>query len=93
MKPCSSTEKREFSVSTFSYLECGHYPLVLLSDDPRFSLEKNTFYSLLKNLVSRCRPPMTQSLLDSSIEMEFLLSDESPYFSHYACKMLMLFKS
>ena len=28
-------------------------------------------------------------LLDSSIEMEFLVSDESPYFSHYACKILL----
>ena len=26
--------------------------------------------------------------LDSSIEMEFLVSDESPYFSHYACEIL-----
>ena len=31
---------------------------------------------------------MTRSHLDSSIEMEFLVSDESPYFSHYACKIL-----
>ena len=31
---------------------------------------------------------MTRSLLDSSIEMEFLVSDESPYFPHYPCKML-----
>ena len=31
---------------------------------------------------------MTRSLLDSSIEMEFLVSDESPYFSHYACEIL-----
>ena len=31
---------------------------------------------------------MTRSLLDFSIEMEFLVSDESPYFSHYACEML-----
>ena len=28
------------------------------------------------------------SLLDSSIEMEFLVSDESPYFSHYTCEIL-----
>ena len=26
---------------------------------------------------------MTRSLLDSSIEMEFMVSEESPYFSHY----------
>ena len=26
--------------------------------------------------------------LDSSIEMEFLVSDESPYYFHYACKIL-----
>ena len=26
--------------------------------------------------------------LDSSIEMEFFVSDESPYFSHYACEIL-----
>ena len=34
---------------------------------------------------------MTRSRLDSSIEMEFLvgLSDESPYFSHFTCKMLL----
>ena len=32
---------------------------------------------------------MTRSLLDSSIEMEFLVSDESPYFSHYACTILL----
>ena len=32
---------------------------------------------------------MTRSLLDSSIEMEFLVSDESTYFSHYACKILL----
>ena len=31
---------------------------------------------------------MTRSLLDSSIEMEFLVSDESPYFSHYVCEIL-----
>ena len=31
---------------------------------------------------------LNRSLLDSSIEMEFLVSDESLYFSHYACKML-----
>ena len=31
---------------------------------------------------------MTRTLLDSSIEMEFLESDESPYFSHYACEIL-----
>ena len=28
------------------------------------------------------------SLLATSIEMEFLVSDESPYFSHYACEIL-----
>ena len=28
------------------------------------------------------------SLLDSLIKMEFLVSDESPYFSHYACEIL-----
>ena len=27
--------------------------------------------------------------MDSSIEVEFLISDESPYFSHYACKILL----
>ena len=26
--------------------------------------------------------------LDTSIEMEFLVSDESPYFPHYACEIL-----
>ena len=31
---------------------------------------------------------MTRSLLDSSIEMVFLVSDESPYFSQYACEIL-----
>ena len=31
---------------------------------------------------------MTRSLLDSSIEIEFLVSDESSYFSHYECKFL-----
>ena len=31
---------------------------------------------------------MTRSLSDSLIEMEFLVSDESPYFSHYACEIL-----
>ena len=31
---------------------------------------------------------MVRSLTDSSIEVEFLISDESPYFSHYACEML-----
>ena len=31
---------------------------------------------------------MTRSPLDSSIEMEILVSDESSYFSHYACKIL-----
>ena len=31
---------------------------------------------------------MVRSLMDSSIEMEFLISDESPYFSDYACEML-----
>ena len=31
---------------------------------------------------------MIRLLLDSSIEMEILISDESPYFSRYACKML-----
>ena len=34
---------------------------------------------------------MTRSLLDSSIEMEFLVSDESPYFSHYAWEILQMF--
>ena len=29
---------------------------------------------------------MTRSLLDSAIEMEFLVSDESSYFSHYPVK-------
>ena len=27
-------------------------------------------------------------VMDSSIEVEFLISDESPYFSHYACEIL-----
>ena len=31
---------------------------------------------------------MTRSLLDSSIEIEFLVSDESPYFSHYTCEIV-----
>ena len=31
---------------------------------------------------------MTRSLLDSSIEMEFLVLHESSYFSHHACKIL-----
>ena len=35
---------------------------------------------------------MTRSLLDSSIEMEFLVSSdethESPFFSHYTCEIL-----
>ena len=30
---------------------------------------------------------MTRSLLDSSIEIEFLVSDESSYFSHYPSKI------
>ena len=30
---------------------------------------------------------MTRSLLGSSIEMEFLVSDESSYFSHYPSKI------
>ena len=32
---------------------------------------------------------MTRSPLDSSIEMEFLVSDESPHFSHYVFKILL----
>ena len=31
---------------------------------------------------------MVPSLMDSSIEVAFLISDESPYFSHYACEIL-----
>ena len=31
---------------------------------------------------------MVRSLMDSSIEVEFLISDENPYFSHYACEIL-----
>ena len=31
---------------------------------------------------------MVRSLMDSSIEVEFLVSDESPYFSHDACEIL-----
>ena len=31
---------------------------------------------------------MFRSLMDSSIDVEFLISDESPYFSHYACEIL-----
>ena len=31
---------------------------------------------------------MVRSLMDSSIEVEFLISDESPYFSHYTCEIL-----
>ena len=31
---------------------------------------------------------MIRSLLDSAIEMEFLVSEESPYFSHHPCKIL-----
>ena len=31
---------------------------------------------------------MVRSLMDSSIKVEFLISDESPYFSHYVCEIL-----
>ena len=31
---------------------------------------------------------MVRSLMDSSIEVEFLITDESPYFPHYACEIL-----
>ena len=31
---------------------------------------------------------MVRSHMDSSIEVELLISDESPYFSHYACEIL-----
>ena len=31
---------------------------------------------------------MVRSLMDSSIEVEFLISDENPYFSHYACEIV-----
>ena len=31
---------------------------------------------------------MVRSLMDSSIEVEFLISDESPYFSLNACEIL-----
>ena len=31
---------------------------------------------------------MGRSLMDSSIEVEFLTSDESPFVSHYACEIL-----
>ena len=32
---------------------------------------------------------MVRSFMDSSIEVELLISDESPYFSHYACEILL----
>ena len=32
---------------------------------------------------------MIRSLTDSSIEVEVFISDESPYFSHYVCKILL----
>ena len=31
---------------------------------------------------------MFRSHMDSSIEVDFLIQDESPYFSHYACEIL-----
>ena len=31
---------------------------------------------------------MVRSLMDSSIEVEFLIPDESPCFSHYACEIV-----
>ena len=40
---------------------------------------------ILTSSTLRC---MTRSLLDSSVEMEFLVSDESPYLSHHPCKIL-----